>query len=267
MTEYFATLAAAVATQLVGVLGIFFLFGFLLSKIQTITHRRYHESVGWKGILWTAWLGTPVHEVGHLILAKLFRHRIERFALFEPDKETGNLGYVDHSFAKYGLYQRIGNFFIGAAPLIFGSTFLVLLLYFLAPNGKEVFAPLSQTHSTIAEAGLALNATLKSLFSLDNLSTWNFWLFLYVSFCIVSHMAPSKKDRAGMWNGLAWIALILCIVNGVALLLHHDLTAYILRVNQYLGIFVGMYVYALILAILHFILATIVLAPFRKFKS
>ncbi len=54
------TLLKASGIQLLGVLGIFFAFGFVLSKIQHLTQRIYLRSTGWKGILWTAWIGTPV---------------------------------------------------------------------------------------------------------------------------------------------------------------------------------------------------------------
>ncbi|MEK7623699.1 MAG: hypothetical protein AAB408_03465 [Patescibacteria group bacterium] len=264
MKEFFFSVGQAALTQLIGVLGIFFLFGWLLSIIQTWTQQKYHESVGWKGILWTAWLGTPIHEVGHMVFAKLFRHRIERVALFQPNEETGDLGSVGHSFAKYSLYQRIGNFFIGAAPLIFGSLFLVLLLYFLLPNGREVFTPLSHQPNSLLEAFTSFRGTLTHLFSVENLRAWNFWVFLYVSFCIASHMAPSQPDRKNMWGGFFWLVLILLVVNSIAALIHRDPTAYILRLNQYLGIVAGMFLYALLLSVLHLILATVVLLPFRR---
>ena len=66
----------AAFSQLIGVFGIFFVFGFVLSRLQRWTSSNYYRSVGWKGILWTAWLGTPIHELSHVFFAWLFRHRI-----------------------------------------------------------------------------------------------------------------------------------------------------------------------------------------------
>jgi len=258
------SLTKAITLQIIGVLGIFFVFGFVLSKLQHWTQENYQRSVGWKGILWTAWLGTPIHELGHIIFAKIFLHKITSVALFEPNADTGELGCVDHSYKKYSLWQRLGNFFIGAAPLIFGSLFLVGLLYFLVPNGKEIFSPLANSLNTLPSFLTGLKQTFINLFSAENIRAWNFWLFIYVSFCIASHLAPSKQDRKGMWGGFFWIILLLIIVNLIALLSHANLTQYILKIGQYLKIFTAIFTYALLISFLHWLLTLILLAPFRR---
>lgn len=246
MQNFLFRLGTAVTIQLIGVFGIFFAFGILLSALQRLTHRRYAQTLGWRGILWTAWIGTPIHELGHVFFAKLFRHNINRVALFQPNPETGNLGSVDHSYNPKSLYQRIGNFFVGAAPLIFGAAFLTALLWLLVPNGKEVF---NNPFAFFAE---------------ENLRAWNFWLFLYISFSIVSHMAPSGRDLRGMWRGFFWIVLMLIFANAIAFLFGRDVSAFILRVNRYTGIILAMFIYALLLSLLHFLAATILLFPLKK---
>ncbi|MFZ2190537.1 MAG: hypothetical protein WA057_00590 [Candidatus Magasanikiibacteriota bacterium] len=264
--DFLLSLLKSVSLQIIGILGIFFAFGFVLSKLQEWTQKNYRRSVGWKGILWTAWMGTPIHEFGHIFFAKLFRHKINRIAIFEPNEDTGELGCVDHSYKKYSLYQRLGNFFIGAGPMIFGSLFLVIMLYLLLPNGKEIFSPLTQNTSLAPAFFVSLKQTLLNLFSLENLTAWNFWLFLYVSFCIASHLAPSKPDRKGMWGGFFWIVLLLIIINIITLLFHFDITNFILKINQYLGIFTAIFTYTLLISLLHFILSGILLYPFRKVR-
>lgn len=264
MQEFVFNLLYAITVQLLGVLGIFFAFGFILSKIQETTQSIYRQTIGWKGVLWTAWIGTPIHELGHVFFALIFRHKITRFSLFKPNEKTGALGFVDHSFGKYSLWQRIGNFFIGAAPMIFGSFFLFLMLYFLLPNGKQIFLPLTIEQSSVMTVLASLKQTLLSLFSLENLKSWNFWLFLYMSFCIASHIAPSKQDRKGMWNGFIWIVVILFIINLIALLLGSSITGYILGVNQYLGVLFAIFIYAIIISFIHLLLATFILLPFKK---
>lgn len=261
---YAIALGKALGAQLIGVLGIFFIFGFVLSKIQHATARIYMRSVGWKGILWTGWIGTPVHELGHAFFAKLFRHKIHEMHLFSPNERTGGLGHVDHSFNERSLYQKIGNFFIGAAPMIWGSVILVLLLYFFVPNGREIFAPLRQDYASIASLLLNIKETLIRLFDPSNFDSWKFWVFVYVSFCISSHLAPSAADQKGMWRGFIWLVILLAFVNAIALLFKVNLTEYILKVNQYLGIFTAIFVYALIISIVHFIIASILLFPFRR---
>ncbi len=262
--NFILLLGKTIFIQIAGVLGIFFLFGFLLSKLQEWTQRNYARSVGWKGILWTAWFGTPIHELGHVFFAKIFRHRINRVSLFQPNAETGGLGHVEHSYKKYSLYQRIGNFFVGAGPMIFGSIILIAMLYFLLPNGRDVFVPLTKTQMSPINIIDSLKQTLANLFAPENLKAWNFWVFIYLSFCIASHIAPSKPDRNQMWRGFFWVVLILLIANAVALLIKKDITQYVLKLNQYLGIFTGIFIYTAIISLLHFILSSILLGPFKR---
>ena len=263
---FITQLLSTVALQIAGLFGIFFVFGFILSKLQEWTQTEYMNSVGWRGILWTAWIGTPIHEAGHAIMAKLFRHRIERFAIFAPNRNSGELGAVDHSFNPRSLYQRLGNFFIGAAPMIFGSLALFLLVRYLLPNGPSVLLPLVgiTANSNLQEIPLHVFATLGQLFSFANIHSWSFYLFLYVSFAVASHLAPSKLDRGQIWGGFFWILLILIAANAVAMLVHRDITSYVLYINKYLAIFTVIFLYATIISLLHWCLIKVVLAPFKR---
>ncbi len=263
MPEFFIQLVKAVTLQISGVLGVFFVFGFVLSKLQEQTQKKYQQSVGWKGILFTAWFGTPIHELGHVFFAKIFRHRVNHISLFEPNASTGGLGQVDHSYNKYSLYQRLGNFFIGAAPMIFGSLILFLMLYFLVPNGREIFLPLTNSQGSFSNIISSLQETFKYLFTPANLTAWNFWLFIYLSFCLSAHIAHSKLDRKQMWGGFFWIVLLLIIFNILALLFKINLTAYLLRINHYLAVLIAVFAYTTIISLLHFLLASIIFFPFR----
>ena len=51
--------------------------------------------------------------------------------LFDPDPETGTLGYVQHTYESSSLYQMAGNFFIGIGPILLGSALIYLFLYLL----------------------------------------------------------------------------------------------------------------------------------------
>ncbi len=253
--------------QLLGIFGIFFLLGFLLSKLQTLSNSNYRRAFGWKGILWTAWLGTPFHELGHYLFAVLFRHKINAIALFKPNKETGGLGHVDHSYKKSSIYQTLGNFFIGAAPMIFGTGILFLLLFFLLQNGKEIITLLVDARTSY----MSLLATMPSIFGMifakANLVTWQFWLFLYLSFAISSHIAPSKQDRKGMWSGFFWIVLMVFLINVAALLLRFDLTSYILSTARYLNVLTAVTLYALLMSILHYLFTLLFVYPVRMLRK
>ena len=263
MPDYYIPLITAIIIQVGSLFGMFFVFFLVLSKLQKWTQRNYFRSVGWKGILWTAWLGTPIHEYSHVIFAKIFRHRIDEVALFEPNYETGELGHVNHSYNGGSLYQNIGIFFIGSAPLIFGSFLLIVLLRFLVPNGEEIFTALTSDYSIV---GLAegVRQSFQLLFSYDNLSNIYFWLFLYLSFCIASHLAPSKADRKGVWYGLVLILIILITANIFLFMVNIDITGYILIVSNWMSISVAVFTYATIISFIHFLISLVIFLPFKR---
>ncbi|MFA7314791.1 MAG: hypothetical protein WC025_02560 [Candidatus Magasanikbacteria bacterium] len=264
MYLFFATLLQAILIQLTGLFGIFFIIGFFHSIIQQKTLENYQRSLGWKGILWTAWIGTPIHEIGHAFFALFFRHKILSVRIFEPNALSGNLGHVDHSYNTKSLYQVIGNFFIGGAPMIFGSTVLVIFLYSFVPNAKEIFTPIFSHFQNTWQFLQAIFQSLKNLFTLENISHWNFWVFFYFSIAVASHMAPSKPDRHSMWNGFFWIVILIILANVIALLLGMNITKYVLNLSQYLGLFVAIFLYAFIFAFLHYLISTMILILFRR---
>jgi len=261
---FLTTLLKALLTQIIGIFGIFFVFGFMLYKLQEWTQKNYVRSIGWRGLYWTAWFGTPIHEWGHVFFAKLFRHQVHAVAIFKPNQQTGGLGYTEHSYNSKSFYQSAGNFFVGAAPLIWGSLILFLMLYFLVPGGKEIFTNLKNSLASLPAALNSIKLFFITLFAPENLRTWNFWLFLYLSFCIASHVAPSKPDQKQMWRGFLMIVLVLIVINIIALFLKINITDYILKLNNYLGSLITIFVYTTLISLTHWLLSVIILAPFRK---
>tara|TARA_B100000700_G_C14986088_1_gene828913 strand:- start:716 stop:1564 length:849 start_codon:yes stop_codon:yes gene_type:complete len=264
MKSYLISLFAVIIAQVVGVFGVFFLLGFILAKIQKATNKHYTKTIGWRGIYITAWIGTPVHEFGHIFFAKIFKHKIDAFSLFSPNPDTGGLGYVHHSHNKHSFYQNLGNFFIGSAPMIFGAITLVSFLFLLVPNAQDVLAPLQQTNTTISSLLIAITSSIAKLFSLTNLRSGSFWLFLYLSFCVSSHMAPSKQDRKNMWHGAIWFFGLLLIINSILLLFNIDPRQYIANVLQHLSAVFTIFLYALIIAIAHYIISTLLVIVPKK---
>lgn len=83
----------------------------------------------------SALVGTPIHELSHVIVAVMFGHKIEKISLINFSHD-GRLGYVIHRWNKGSLYQNIGLFFIAMAPLLsaiiilnMGSTLLDISTY------------------------------------------------------------------------------------------------------------------------------------------
>jgi hypothetical protein len=178
--------------------------------VQSTLARRF----GWNSVLATGWLGASVHELSHAALCPLFGHRIDELALFKPDKKSGRLGYVKHSYNPRNPWHVVGNFFIGVAPLLGGALVLYGLLWLFFPEAARHTASADGLGVSLASGhlGEAANAVLSlardviaHLFMQDNLLSWRLWLFLYLALCVGSHLAPSRSD----YDGAKWGALLL----------------------------------------------------------
>ena len=206
-------------TQVVYIAGPFFLVGLLLHRLEAASQGRLAARFGCKSVLWTGWLGTPIHEFSHAVMCVVFRHRIKRVALFEPDAASGRLGYVSHSFDSKSVYQVVGNFFIGVAPFLGGALALFGLLWLFEPGAARQAMNADGIASTAASGNLVEAAVqivrhvfhvLARLVTIEHLGTLAFWAFLYLVLCVGSHLAPSPADYKGAWlGGLLLLGLIL----------------------------------------------------------
>ncbi len=205
----------------------FVIFAVVVHLLERTIQMRLAGRFGWKSVLWTGWLGTPIHELSHALLCVVFKHRIKDIALFEPDKNSGRLGYVEHTFVKGNWFQELGNVFIGIAPLAGGSIALAVLLWMFYPDAAR--AAIESSRSDLAADGEAavgpggavdmltgsIVAVCGGILQWTNLFTIRFWAFIYLVLCIGSHMAPSASDYRGASRG---VFLLLSIVAAAVLL-------------------------------------------------
>jgi hypothetical protein len=201
---------------------------------------------GRKGILVTAWIGTPIHELGHLLMCYVFRHKITKLKLFSRKEKDGTLGYVNHSWNPKSLYQNIGNFFIGMGPIFSGTAALIIGMHLLLPDSFARVADYltlesSQPDKYILTKIFALTAGLfQSIFSVENLLSLNFWIYFALAIAISSHIALSKEDLKGAGRGFITILFFILLINLIALIFNTDfsgLFAEILALNVYLVAF------------------------------
>ncbi len=225
------------------------------------------RTFGKKGILITAWIGTPIHEIGHLIQCIIWRHKVKSVKLLQTDDKNGVLGYVEHQYNPNSLYQRIGNFFIGIGPIISGIGSIILAMYLLVPQSFSTLqAQIQQSTSTgqkldmhmlqtLAEAVLAMS---KSLFTSGNFAEPTFWIFVILAISISSHIALSKPDIESSYQGLLTIFYVLILYNLVAGLVNVDtnqMIKHFLDFNAYLLAFSSLSVlFSLISLVLSFLL-------------
>ncbi|WP_066891920.1 metalloprotease family protein [Clostridium nigeriense] len=186
-------------------IGVIVIIGLILGFLRNKSMNNYQQKFGRKAIYITGILGVPIHELSHLIIAKIFGHKIKEVKFFRANNGDGTLGYVNHSYNPKNIYHQIGNFFIGIAPILCGSLLIILLLKIFIPTSLE------STNDLLSINGLFI--FLKNIFSLSNFKRPEFYLFLYIVFSICSHISLSKADIKGASIGIIFIFLILLIFN------------------------------------------------------
>jgi hypothetical protein len=252
------TVLGRTAVQLLLLLGPAIAIGIAMHALAVFTARHAVRVVGRK--VWHygfAMLGTLVHELGHAMLCPLFGHRITRFQPFTTDPSAPVQGSVEHAYNPANPWAQAGNFFIAVGPLLSGSAAIYLLARMLLPSASFEALPqidpsqgqgLGGSLLALARQALAVVlGTLSSLFRLDHLGRWTFWLFLFLSFSISTGVHLSTADLRGAWKGLLVLVLALLLLN-LLLGLFLDPTAQVVGLlGPGLGVLLGVMVFALTL--------------------
>ena len=195
-------LSACGATLLTILLFIpFILVAMILQKITEGLSRLWGEILGYRSWWIISSPGVFIHEAAHAIFCLIFHHEIKEVKFFEISDDS--LGYVRHTYDPESLYQRIGNLFIGIAPVLVGITVIVFLSHSLMdidvslnlPDGKILF---QQTAKDIALT--FKNETLK-LLSPELLFRWQTIVWFVCLTLIGSHITLSQPDLEGAGAG------------------------------------------------------------------
>lgn len=168
------------------------------------------------------WLGTLVHEIAHAVAALLFGHQIARFYGFTLNPNARVQGSVTTSFPAGNLFKYIGLFFIGIAPVVFGTLVIYLALYILFHSEMpEMWRAIDRRNSiygtgvgNIFSAGLAF---LGFVFSPRHLLDWRLYLFLYIAFAVGSSVRLSSADITVAKLGCLPMIVLLFLFNTVLL--------------------------------------------------
>lgn len=140
--------------------------------------------------------GIFLHELSHLLVAKLLGVRTGKFSLIPEPMPDGRLqlGYVEA--AQSDIFR---DSLVGAAPLITGTLFVA-------------FAAISRLHLVVMwdtfRAG-QWSLFLMGLQTLPNIP--DFWIWFYLTFAISSTMMPSESDRHA-WLPFGLVAATLFVL-------------------------------------------------------
>lgn len=234
LAEFCSALFSALARQLVLGFGLLAVLGVVLFLLQKWTFILLSRAIGFRGvILWTGWLGTPIHELSHVLVGKLTGIEIKEVKLWDPDPRAGVLGYVRYVVPPLrlrNLHSVIGTFLMGVAPLFGGALVILLALQLLAPRPEVVWTEAERLALLVERAppraigqGFLelIQQVYQAIFAHGALS-WRPWLFLYVAMAVGSHLAPSRADMEGGLPGLLVILGLFALVDAVWLILGRD---------------------------------------------
>ncbi|MFC2005928.1 hypothetical protein ACFLVG_03090 [Chloroflexota bacterium] len=262
--------------QMASLFGAIVIFGLLIHFISRLTFKSLEKSFGAKGTYLVAWLGTPIHELGHAVFCIIFAHRITDIEFFKPDPNTGTLGYVSHRWNRSNPWQVLGNLFIGIGPIILGCAALFATFYFLIPNSYYVWDSITILAGQVDQSNLIKSyfailressyLLLKTVFNISNLNNWEFWLFLYVSVCIASNIRLSPPDIKGVLSGLGCVILPFLAINFLGLVSGFTSEKVLPLTASSLGIVFGLFILAFAMAVLGFVVTYLISEIYVKFK-
>ena len=163
----------------------------IISLINNLSQKLQLSSGGRIMVYLFGFIGVSVHEFSHYIFCILFKHKITEVKFFKPNWDTGVLGYVNHSYNTKSLFQSIGQVFISMAPMIVGSSLIILL--------SKAF--------DISSIGL------KSILS-NPLLGFKSMIFIYIFICISSYMICSLQDFKNCFKAVicTFIFILICIL-------------------------------------------------------
>lgn len=205
----FTQIAICFLLQIVFTVGIILLFGLLIA----LCNRKFYKNFGKYGravCYITGFIGTPVHELSHAAMCIIFGHRIRAIKLFSISPSDGTLGYVSHSYNRRNIYQSIGNFFIGVAPIIVISAILYGLACWLLPDFAAGLETFSYTEYNQPANSLANMWRVTANFFASSAS-WQWWVFLLFGIFLALHMTLSPADIRGAKSGIIFLLAILFI--------------------------------------------------------
>jgi hypothetical protein len=140
--------------------------------------------------------GVFLHELSHLLVAKLLGVRTGKFSLIPEPMPDGRLqlGYVEA--AESDIFR---DSLVGAAPLIAGTLFVA-------------FAAIDRLHLLVMWDTLRTGQWSLFILGLQALpSIPDFWLWSYLTFAVSSTMMPSESDSHA-WLPFGLVALTLLVL-------------------------------------------------------
>ena len=245
----------------------------ILNMLSREQNKRLLYIGGWKALLISAWIGTPIHELSHYLAAVIANHKIIELELFKPDKRTGSLGYLTHTFKDDDFYQAVfGNTIIAIAPFFGGAVIIYLLSTLIFPDfslfARDVPKLYYFSLDNLTEwnfYSLFLKSHIKffafifnKIFSPEMVSSWKLYVFLFLIFGIANHISPSGSDFENFWQPVTVLLIVIVLLSLIIYPLIRDPQVIIQTVSKYIFVFVPILYLAIFISILWLIVTYII---------
>lgn len=197
---------------LANTVGIFLIFGLLFKLLSSEIQKLEINLFGFFSYI-IIYPFVIIHELAHLIMAIIFTNRITEVKLLNFSNDS-TLGYV--SFAKVNsnfkirnIYQNIGDFYVGLAPIIIGSGLFLFISKFINNDLFKSIIKLSEKNETIFD----LLVSFRNLNNLKYILNFDLILFILIIFSISSLFLLSKSDWEGCLQGIPYLVITMFIIN------------------------------------------------------
>ena len=267
--------------NLLGQVIIFIVLVYAVGYVLSLLNRLFYRITGGgRAVVYaTGFIGTPIHELSHAAMCLVFFHRIDEIKLFQINDADGVLGYVNHSWNPKNIYQQIGNYFIGVAPVVVGTLVIYFLMKWMLPTSHLTLSVQFDVIGFLLSDGFSfewfgyffsmMGDVLGSLFSeITTAGIW-WWLFMILALCIALHVTMSGADIKGSLVAIPLLIVILAIVNIVLGLLIPSAYVDFLGAMHVGGSFlIGLLFLSLVFSAMFVVIALIIRLPilliFRK---
>ena len=251
--------------QVISTFGVIAVFGLLFS----LCRKGFCKLLGNTGVFIINYVfglvGTPVHELSHAIFCLIFGHKITGIDLYSPGDGDDSLGYVSYDYDDDNFFHKVGLFFIGVGPVLGGSAAILALMYFLVPNlHGSLMADINQLtidNNYFLNYVAVISDTVPMVFNKVYFANDYYWIFLALALMIASHMELSASDISGAKVGLAFLMILLFVVDAVIYMIDPGLLLTITTGTSHFGLFMAK---ILIIGAI-FNIALLVVALFIKF--
>ncbi len=198
------------------------LIGFIIYQLNVLFYRLLGNG---RVVCYASGLiGTPIHELSHALMCLIFHHKIEEIKFFQMDDGSGTMGYVSHSYNSKNIFQRLGCFFIGIAPIIGGSLVIHLLMWLLLPEEYGKISIYIDDFSLLLKDGFSFDlfaysfavvrSSIVTIFTSFDKGLYCI-VFLLLSACIALHMKLSGADIKSALPAVPGIIIIIAILNAI----------------------------------------------------